>query len=255
MADTFAELMSGAGDMAGGPRVLVIEDDLASAAALAEGLRAEGFVAWVAHSGEEALEAWQERQPDAVLLDLALPDMDGLDVCRAIRVGDVVPLIIATGRVGESDRVCGLEMGADDYVCKPVDPREVAARLRALLSRCRRYSGLAPSPDAVVELGDLMLDPEGRQVTLRGQPVMLTPKEFDLLWALAREADRTVSSRRLLWEVWGYDEHIRTRTLDVHIGRLRRKLGDGAGAARLIVTVPSMGYRLETPALGAKAAA
>lgn len=228
--------------------MLVVEDDPAVAEAVGRGLAEEGFAVWLAGTGRQAMELWRSLDPDAVLLDLNLPDMDGLDVCSGIRAADVVPMIIASGRTAETDRVCGLELGADDYVCKPFEVREVAARLRALLRRTRRYRGLGPSDGDVVAVGGLRLDRTCHGVTAGGREIELTPKEFDLLWALAEEAGRTVPSRRLLWDVWGYDEHIRTRTLDVHVGRLRRKLEEEPARPRLIVTVPSVGYRLQTGA-------
>lgn len=229
----------------GGARVLVVEDDPAVSEAVRQGLTAAGFVVWVAATGAEALGLWQRLRPDAILLDLFLPDMDGLDVCQAIRREDVVPLIIASGRDTEADRVCGLEVGADDYICKPYEVEELAARLRALLSRCRRYAG-RQSAEGSISVGKLIMDRDRYEALLAGRRLDLTPKEFDLLWVLAREAGHTLSARQLLWEVWGYDENIRTRTLDVHIGRLRRKLGDSAAHPTLLVTVPSVGYRFET---------
>lgn len=230
----------------GGTRVLVVEDDRAISEAIREGLTAAGFVVCVAATGAEALSLWQRLHPEAIVLDLLLPDMDGLDVCKAIRREDVVPLIITSGRDAETDRVCGLEVGADDYLCKPYEVEELAARLGALLSRCRRYAGRQPAEGSIT-VGKLVLDRNRYEALLAGRRLDLTPKEFDLLWVLAREAGRTLSARQLLWEVWGYDENIRTRTLDVHIGRLRRKLGDSAARPEIIVTVPTVGYRLQTP--------
>lgn len=230
----------------GGARVVIVEDDASVAATVHEGLRAAGFAVWVARTGADALDLWQKVRPDAIVLDLALPDMDGLDVCSEIRRADVVPLIIASGRREEADRVCGLELGADDYLCKPYEVGELVSRLRALLSRCRRYQGRHCEAD-YLSAGELIMDRSRHEAVLGGRRLDLTPKEFDLLWVLAREAGRTMSARQLLWEVWGYDESIHTRTLDVHIGRLRRKLGDDPARPFLIVTVPSVGYRFEAP--------
>ncbi|MCX7599426.1 MAG: response regulator transcription factor [Armatimonadetes bacterium] len=231
----------------GGPRVLVVEDEPTVAAAVREGLGSAGFVVWVAGTGTEALSLWQRLHPDAIVLDLFLPDMDGFDVCKAIRRDDVVPLILTSRRRTEVDRVCGLELGADDYICKPYEVEELAARLRALLIRCRRYAGRQREEDHI-SAGALTMDRIRHEALLAGRKLDLTPKEFELLWALAKEAGRTVPARQLLWEVWGYDESIHTRTLDVHIGRLRRKLGDSAASPAMIVTVPSVGYRFETSA-------
>ncbi len=230
------------------PRVLIVEDDPVVANALKEKLTQDGYVVWVASSGQEGLSLRRQIEPDAVILDLVLPDMDGLDVCNEIRRDSVIPLIIASARTSEVDRVCGLELGADDYVCKPFDADELVWRLRALLQRWHRYTGTCVEQDeGVIELGPITIDLLRHEVKKNGRPVRLTPKEFELLVALARRANRTVSSRRLLWDVWGYDENIRTRTLDVHVGRLRKKLEDDPQEPKLIVTVPSVGYRLNVP--------
>ena len=228
-------------------RILIIEDDIEVAKALAKHLTAEGFSVWIANDGREGLAKWRELEPDAIILDLILPDIDGFDVCNEIREEAATPIIIASARTSVTDRVCGLELGADDYLCKPFSARQLVARLKALLERCRRYAGYTSSED-VIEVGPLRIDRAAHEVTKDGRSVELTPKEFDLLWALAQRPNRTVPSRKLLWEVWGYDESIRTRTLDVHIGRLRRKLEDDPHNPKLIKTVPSLGYRLEVPA-------
>jgi len=242
------------GSSEGGARIIVVEDDAAVAKVLCDGLGAAGFAVWVAGTGAEALDLWRKVHPDAIVLDLALPDMDGFDVCNAIRRADVVAVIIASGRRAEADRVCGLELGADDYLCKPYEVGELIARLQALLRRCRRYTGRECEADTL-RVGDLTIDRGRHEAKLGKRRLSLTPKEFDLLWVLAREAGRTVSARRLLWEVWGYDESIQTRTLDVHIGRLRRKLGDDAAKPFFIVTVPSVGYRLDAAARSLRTAA
>jgi DNA-binding response OmpR family regulator len=232
----------------GNLRILVVEDDPSMATALKQGLRGAGFTVWVAVTGEEALALWRRHDPDAVVLDLILPDMDGLDVCLEMRRHGAVPLIMASGRIGPADRVCGLELGADEYICKPFEMAELVARLRALMARCRRYSGYADAAEDAITVGPLLVDSARHEVLLDGLLIDLTPKEFDLLLALGRSANRTMTSRKLLWDVWGYDENIRTRTLDVHIGRLRRKLGVDAHRPCMIVTVPSVGYRLQSGA-------
>ncbi len=226
------------------PRVLIVEDDPAMARALSDRLTNEGFSVWVAAGGEDGLRTWRRVEPDAIVLDLILPDMDGFDVCNEVRRSSAAPLIIASGRTSEADRACGLELGADDYVCKPFALEELTCRLRALLARCRRYTGLGPPPEEAVDLGSLRIDWTRHEVLVNDERLELTPKEFELLWALAQQPNRTVSSRRLLWDVWGYDDKVRTRTLDVHIGRLRRKLEEDPRHPRLILTVPSVGYRL-----------
>ncbi|HEY6835370.1 MAG TPA: response regulator transcription factor [Gaiellaceae bacterium] len=213
-------------------RVLIVEDERPIAEPLAEGLRREGFdVEWAA-TGAAALEA---DEPDVVLLDLRLPDMDGLDVCRSLRARSDVPIIIVTARGDEPDRVVGLELGADDYVVKPFGLRELIARIRAVTRRGRT----APA-DGSVQVGELEVDPRARRVRLDGRELDLTPKEFDVLAMLARDPGAVVSRRRLLDEVWETSWYGSTRTIDVHVAALRRKLGDPGW----IETVRGVGFRL-----------
>jgi DNA-binding response OmpR family regulator len=213
-------------------RVLIVEDERPIAEPLAEGLRREGFdVDWAA-TGAAALEA---DEPDVVLLDLRLPDMDGLDVCRSLRARSDVPIIIVTARGDEPDRVVGLELGADDYVVKPFGLRELIARIRAVTRRGRT----APA-DGSVQVGELEVDPRARRVRLDGRELDLTPKEFDVLAMLARDPGAVVSRRRLLDEVWETSWYGSTRTIDVHVAALRRKLGDPGW----IETVRGVGFRL-----------
>jgi two-component system, OmpR family, response regulator RegX3 len=213
-------------------RVLVVEDEDAIAEPLLEGLRREGFDVSRAATGADALAA---PEPDVVLLDLRLPDMDGLDVCRGIRERSQVPIIVVTARGEEADRVVGLELGADDYVVKPFGLRELIARIRAVTRR-----GHAPPGDAVLRAGTLEVDLRARRVRADGREVELTPKEFDLLAALARDPGAVVSRRRLLEEVWETSWYGSTKTIDVHVAALRRKLGD----AEAIETVRGVGFRL-----------
>ncbi len=226
-------------------RVLIIDPEDQAEEVAAE-LTDEGFVVERARTGEEGLERIAQQAPDAVVLELALPDMDGLDVCGAVRQSLPAAIVVATRKTDEADRVCALELGADQVVSKPVRVAELVARLKALVRRSLGDGWWMPRGD-VVDLGELRIDRARHEVTIRGRPVALTPKEFELLWVLASNAGRTMSSRRLLWEVWGYDENIRTRTLDVHIGRLRKKIERDPSAPELIVTVPGVGYRLELP--------
>jgi DNA-binding response OmpR family regulator len=215
-------------------RVLIVEDEQPIAEPLAEGLRREGFeVEWTA-TGAAALEA---EEPDVVLLDLRLPDMDGLDVCRSIRARSDVPIIIVTARGEEPDRVVGLELGADDYVVKPFGLRELIARIRAVTRR-----GRAAPTDGFVRVGELEVDPRARRVRLSERELDLTPKEFDVLAMLARDPGAVVSRRSLLDEVWETSWYGSTRTIDVHVAALRRKLGD----AGWIETVRGVGFRLRT---------
>jgi two-component system, OmpR family, response regulator RegX3 len=215
-------------------RVLIVEDEQPIAEPLAEGLRREGFeVDWAA-TGAAALEA---AEPDVVLLDLRLPDMDGLDVCRSLRARSEVPIIIVTARGDEPDRVVGLELGADDYVVKPFGLRELIARIRAVTRR-----GRAAPADGAVQVGELEVDPRARRVRLGGRELDLTPKEFDVLAMLVRDPGAVVSRRSLLDEIWETSWYGSTRTIDVHVAALRRKLGDPTW----IETVRGVGFRLRT---------
>lgn len=214
-------------------RVLIVEDEDAIAEPLAEGLRREGFDVARAATGAEALEA---TPADVVLLDLRLPDVDGLDVCRALRARSAVPIIVVTARGEEADRVVGLELGADDYVVKPFGLRELIARIRAVTRRTR-----GGHDSAVMRAGDLEVDGRARRASVAGRELDLTHKEFDLLAALARDPGAVLSRRRLLEDVWETSWYGSTKTIDVHVAALRRKLGDPAW----IETVRGVGFRLK----------
>jgi two-component system, OmpR family, response regulator RegX3 len=213
-------------------RVLLVEDEDAIADPLAEGLRREGFSVTRAANGADALAA---AEPDVVLLDLRLPDVDGLDVCRALRQRSDVPIIVVTARGEEADRVVGLELGADDYVVKPFGTRELIARIRAVTRRGRQAAR-----DGVIRVDELEIDERARRARLRGSDVDLTPKEFDLLLVLARDPGAAVSRKRLLEEVWQTSWYGSSKTIDVHVAALRRKLGDPAW----IETIRGVGFRL-----------
>lgn len=227
-------------------RILICEDDPCLARLLGHQLRAEGYAVTEALAGREALEQVEHHRPDLVVLDLALPDMDGLDVCRRLRRSAVMPIIIISGRGSVLDRIIGLEVGADDYLTKPFRTEELLARIEAQLRRAGVYA-CHPGPTGAMVLGDLTIDREAREVAVAGRPVHLTPKEFDLLWALAEHRGGVVRSDSLLMAVWGYDSRIRTRTLDVHIGRLRAKVEPDRQHPQRIVTVAGVGYRLCMP--------
>ncbi len=213
--------------------ILVVEDDPSIADPLRAGLRRQGFdVTWVA-SGQAALDA---DTPDVVLLDLGLPDMDGYEVCRRLRGGSDVPIIVVTARSEEFDRVVGLELGADDYVVKPFGFRELVARIRAVMRRVQPEVEEEP----IQRSGELELDRRTRRVRLSGQEIALTQKEFDLLAVLMEDPGAVVSRRRIVERVWGTHWYGPSRTLDVHISSLRRKLGDMGW----IETVRSVGFRL-----------
>ena len=214
-------------------RILVVEDEDAIAEPLVGGLRREGFEVERAATGAAALEAGT---PDLVLLDLRLPDTDGLDVCRRLRERSDVPIIVVTARGEEADRVVGLELGADDYVVKPFGLRELIARIRAV----SRRTSARPHAQEPLRVGGLEIDERARRAQLDGKPLDLTPKEFDLLAALARDPGAAVSRRRLLEDVWETTWYGSAKTIDVHVASLRRKLGDPGW----IETVRGVGFRL-----------
>ena len=234
-------------DMASGRRtILLVEDEPAIAEPLAETLTREGFHLEVAGTAAGAVEAAGRVRPDLILLDLMLPDGSGFDVCREVRRNSQVPIIMLTARGDEADRVIGLELGADDYVVKPFSAREVTARVRAVLRRTATAAAAATDAtdrNATVEVGDVRLDPATRTVTRAGAPVEVTRKEFDLLALLMRSAGSVVTRERLIDEVWDVNWFGSTKTLDVHIGALRRKLGDDPAAPRHIETVRGVGFR------------
>lgn len=224
-----------------GPLVLVVEDEESISQPLAQALARHGFRPAVAHSGAEALALAESLDPDAVLLDLALPDADGRDVCRTLRRSSDVPIIMVTASGTVVDRVVGLEIGADDYVVKPFAVGELAARVRAVL---RRGRAATTSDELLVQ--DLRVDVGARRVWRAGHQVELTRKEFDLLARLAREPGRVVSREALMSDVWDVNWFGSTKTLDVHVAWLRRKLGDAPGAPTYIQTVRGVGFRLAT---------
>jgi DNA-binding response OmpR family regulator len=213
-------------------RILIVEDEDAIAEPLATGLRREGFEVMRVATGEAALSA---ATPDLVLLDLRLPDLDGTEVCRRLRAGSDVPIIIVTARGEEVDRIVGLELGADDYLVKPFGFRELLARINAVMRRFR-----PPTAGGRHLVGALVVDTMARQATLAGDDLPLTTREFDLLAVLAAEPGTVVTRERLLREVWHTDWLGPTKTIDVHVASLRKKLGD----PRWIETVRGVGLRL-----------
>lgn len=223
------------------PRVLVVEDEQDIAALIKHALERSGDAhVQVVGSGDTALRAVAEHAPDLVILDINLPVMSGTEVCRIIRTRPdtaSTPIIMLTARTAETDRVTGLDLGADDYVTKPFSLRELSARVRAVL---RRSGGQAARPPALYEGTHLMADFDAVVITVDGVPVRLTRREFELLKFLVENRNRVLSRDRLLERVWGYERFIETRSVDVHVGRLRAKLGP-AGAQ--IETVVGLGYR------------
>jgi two-component system, OmpR family, response regulator RegX3 len=221
-------------------RVLLVEDDASLAEGLAEGLARYGFDADTVATGRAALDA---PVPDVVLLDLGLPDIDGLDVCRELRSRSDVPIIVITARAEETDRVVGLELGADDYLAKPFPLRELVARIRAVLRRVAPSPRPRPAGPEVVELGRLKIDHRERRVLVDGEEVALAPREHDLLAKLASDPGALFTREELMSSVWDENWFGSTRTLNVHVGGLRTKLG-GAVA---IEAVRGVGYRLTLP--------
>ena len=219
--------------------ILLVEDETSITEPLAEALRSEGFDTEVAGTVAQALEL-ARRDPDLVLLDVMLPDGSGLDVCRELRSRSQVPIIMLTARGEESDRIVGLELGADDYVVKPFSAREVVARIRAVL---RRADAPEPTEDRPIEIGGLRLDPSRREALLVGEALELSRKEFDLLHLLMRNAGSVVSRERLIDEVWDPNWFGSTKTLDVHVSGIRRKLSDDPSRPRYLHTVRGVGFR------------
>ncbi len=218
-----------------GERILIVEDEPRIAEVLARYLEAEGFETERARDGREALVLFRRFQPDLVLLDLMIPELDGLEITRRLRASSAVPIIMVTAKSGELDRVLGLELGADDYVTKPFSPREVVARVKAVL---RRAGGGAP-PAGRYRAGDLLVDAGAVRAFCREREVHLTPSEFRLLQALVAAAGRALTRRELL-DALG-ETYVDERTVDAHIKNLRKKLGDCAGQ---VETVRGVGYRV-----------
>src|SRR3954464_7948065 len=224
------------------PRILVVEDEQAISEPLVDALAREGFDAHVAPTVAEAERAFDEREPDLVLLDVMLPDGDGRDLCRELRRRSDVPIVMLTARGEEVDRVVGLELGADDYVVKPFSARELAARIRAILRR-----GRGGGKRDVVEVGPIRLDASSRAVSKDGRPVEMAAREFDLLHLLMSRAGEVVRREEIMDLVW--DEHWfgSTKTLDVHVSWLRKKLEDAPADPRYITTSRGVGFRFAAP--------
>ncbi len=232
-------------------RVLIVEDEEDFADPLAFLLRKEGFSPAVAASGSEALEEFDRNGADIVLLDLMLPGMSGTDVCKQLRARSAVPVIMVTARDSEIDKVVGLELGADDYVTKPYSARELIARIRAVLRRGAEapdgpVSSAATVGPVVLEAGSVRMDVERHIVTVGGQEVGLPLKEFDLLEYLLRNVGRVLTRGQLIDRVWGADYVGDTKTLDVHVKRLRSKIEEDPSSPRHLVTVRGLGYKYDT---------
>ena len=223
--------------------VLVVEDEQSLREPLVYILQREGFDVFEAADGPSALVQWQNNSPDLILLDLMLPGMSGVDVCREIRTQSSVPIIMVTAKDSEVDKVVGLEIGADDYVVKPYSTRELLARIKAVLRR-----GAAPESNetrSVLEAGPVRLDTERHAVTVNGEPVTLPLKEFELLEYLMDNTNRVLTRGQIIDRVWGSNYYGDTKTLDVHVKRIRSKIEPDPANPKLIVTVRGLGYKFE----------
>ncbi|MBA3575124.1 MAG: response regulator transcription factor [Pseudonocardiales bacterium] len=223
------------------PRVLVVDDDPALAEMLTIVLRGEGFDTAVVGDGARVLPVVRELRPDLVLLDLMLPGMNGIDVCKAIRAESGLPIVMLTAKSDTIDVVLGLESGADDYVVKPFKPKELVARVRARLRRTE------PEPAERLAIDNVTIDVPGHRVTREGQPISLTPLEFDLLVALARKPRQVFTREVLLEQVWGYRHAADTRLVNVHVQRLRSKVERDPEHPEVVLTVRGVGYRAGPP--------
>lgn len=228
-----------------GQRAMVIEDEAELAAVVGSYLERDGFEVTLVHDGAQAVTTAREVDPDVIVLDLGLPGLDGVEVCRRVRTFSDAYIVILTARSDEVDTLIGLSVGADDYMTKPFSPRELMARVQAMLRRPRPLRE-ADAADDTRTFGELTIDAVGRDVWLAGEPVALTRTEFDVLATLSERPRMVFSRRQLIDQVWGEtwvgDEHL----VDVHIGHLRRKLGDDAAEGRFIRTVRGVGYRMGT---------
>lgn len=223
-------------------RILVIDDEVSICDLLKINLEAEGYEVFTSHNGRDAIHKIETLNPDLLILDLMLPEVDGLDICKKVTSENPIPIIMLTAKTDVVDKVLGLELGADDYITKPFHTREVIARVKALL---RRISSSTPASTArKLKNGPLEVIPEKRKVYLAGREIELAAKEYELLYFFMNNLDCVFSREKLLEKVWGYDFAGDTRTIDVHIQRLRKKLKDGGSNKKYIQTVFGVGYRM-----------
>jgi DNA-binding response OmpR family regulator len=226
--------------------VLVVDDEEAIADAVKNRLEAEGYRVVVAADGPDAIRQHAEHKPDLVVLDLMLPGMDGLEVCKEIQKVRWTPVLMLTAKTEEADKVAGFAVGADDYLTKPFSLRELAARVKAILRRMERIR--ASQSDGPIEHGGLTIDPNRRRVVVDGAEVALTPLEFEILLALARDPGVVLGREQLMDRVWGYRDYAGGRVVDSHVARIRRKLGEDGVEPRFIRTVHGVGYAFEESA-------
>ena len=220
--------------------VLVVDDEAAIAEAVRARLSSEGFRVLVAGDGPQALELAGAEDPDLVVLDLMLPGMDGLEVCRRLQAGRWVPVLMLTARTEEADKVAGFSVGADDYLTKPFSLRELTVRVRAILRRVERIA--SPPSTGPIDYAGLSVDPSKRKVSVDDAEVQLTPLEFEILLALAREPGVVLTREQLMDRVWGYRDYAGGRVVDSHVARIRRKLGEDGAEPRFVRTVHGVGY-------------
>ena len=226
--------------------ILVVDDEQTLRETLAEALESEGHRVVTAADGREALVQFRAERPDLVLLDLMLPELSGIEVCRIIRAESGVPIIMLTAKDAELDKVVGLELGADDYVTKPFSLRELTARIRAIFRRSEQSA--VDAPPALIDLGKDQIDLAGHRLLRDGRPVPVKPKAFELLAFLVRHPGRIFTRDQLLEQVWGYDYAGETRTVDVHVHWLRSQIEDNPGSPTLLHTVRGVGYGFRRPA-------
>ncbi len=223
------------------PRILIVEDEESLAESVRYNLEREGFGVVVAGDGRKAIERFRQEPPDLIILDLMLPELSGLDVCRVIRAESAVPIIMVTAKDSEADKVTGLELGADDYVTKPFSVRELVSRVRAHLRRANMRTD--PAPEEVLRGGPVQMNVARHEVDVHGTPIGFPPKEFELLEAFLRRKDRLLTRLFLIEEVWGSDYVGDTKTLDVHVKRIRQKIEADPHEPVHLVTVRGLGYK------------
>jgi DNA-binding response OmpR family regulator len=226
----------------GGQTILVVDDEEAIAEAVRARLQSEGYEVVVAADGPQAIELHAEHRPDLVVLDLMLPGMDGLEVCKRIQRDRWTPVLMLTAKTEEADKVAGFAVGADDYLTKPFSLRELAVRVRAILRRVERIQSMQAQDDGPIELHGLRIDGARRLVEVDAEEISLTPLEFEILLTLAREPGVVLSRDQLMDRVWGYRDYAGGRVVDSHVARIRRKLGEDGNDPRFIRTVHGVGY-------------
>ncbi len=226
-------------------KILVVEDDPTLLSTLRYNLTKEGYNIIAATSGTQALEVARSEKPEMIILDVMLPGLDGFEVCRILRKDMNMPILMLTARSEEVDKIVGLEIGADDYMTKPFSMRELLARIRAMLRRAEMATQGRSGGEALLKVNDLEVDFARRRATLSGSVLNLTPKEFDLLAFLAKNKGLVFNREQLLEKVWGYDYTVVTRTVDVHVRWLREKIEVEPGKPKRLITVRSIGYKLE----------